>query len=144
MALRLFKSGDVVMPSSWRSEGRARKFTAIAWVITASIAGSAASAPSPRANEEIKRFELHIEKGRLIDGLKTIRVTLNDPVEITWYADRPTAVHLHGYDLEITADAERSQTMSFKAHATGRFAIEMHGSTDRRHTVLIYLEVYPR
>lgn len=124
------------------------KFAAIACVMTVTMVASAASAGAQRPGEEIKRFELRIENGQLADGHKTIRVKRGDTIEITWYADRPAVVHLHGYDIEITADAQRPQIMSFKARATGRFAIEMHGSTDAdgggRHVVLIYLEVHPR
>ena len=51
------------------------------------------------------------------------------------------AEHLHGYDIEITVEEGKPQTMAFRARATGRFPIEMHGG---RHTVLVYLEVHPR
>ena len=123
------------------------KFAVIAWGMMATVIVGTGSTGAQRAGEEIKRFELHIENGRLADGPKTIRVRRGDPVEITWHVDRPTAVHLHGYDIEISANSERPQTMSFEARATGRFAIETHasiGAGGGRHTVLMYLEVYPR
>ena len=75
------------------------------------------------------------------DLLKTIRVQLNDAVEINWSADRRTVLHLHGYNIETIVDAGEPQTMSFTARATGRFPIEAHGA---RHTVVIHLEVHPR
>jgi hypothetical protein len=133
------------MISSRRHEDRVCRFVAIASVMLATIIGGSDRATAQRASEEIKRFELHIEKGRLTDGSKTIQVMRDDEVEITWHADGPTAVHLHGYDIEITADPQHPQIMSFKARATGRFAIETHGGTGaRNHAVLIYLEVHPR
>jgi len=88
-----------------------------------------------------QRFDLRIENGRLAGSLKTIRVQLNDAVEINWSADRRTVLHLHGYNIETIVDAGESQTMSFTARATGRFPIETHGV---RHTVVIHLEVHPR
>ena len=88
-----------------------------------------------------QRFDLRIENGRLAGNLKTIRVQLNDAVEINWSADRRTVLHLHGYDIETIVDAGEPQTMSFTARATGRFPIEAHGG---RHTVVIHLEVHPR
>jgi hypothetical protein len=135
------------MISTRRNEDRVCRFAAIASMTLATIIGSSNWVLAQRVSEEIKRFELHIEKGRLTDSSKTIRVMRDDEVEITWHADRPTAVHLHGYDIEITADPKGPQIMSFKARATGRFAIESHGGTGAvgdRHSVLIYLEVHPR
>lgn len=88
-----------------------------------------------------RRFDLRIENGRLASNLKAIQVRRNDVVEINWSADRRTVLHLHGYDIETTVDADKPQVMSFTARATGRFPIETH---DARHTVVLYLEVHPR
>jgi len=91
--------------------------------------------------EEVRRFELRIENGRLTNAAKTLQVRRGDAVELIWSADRRSVLHLHGYDIEITVDAGKVETMAFRARATGRFPIEIHGG---RHTVLIYLEVHPR
>ena len=91
--------------------------------------------------EEPRRFELRIENGRLTTAAKTLQVRRVDAVELIWSADRRSVLHLHGYDIEITVDAGKPQTMAFRARATGRFPIEMHGG---RHTVLVYLEVHSR
>jgi plastocyanin len=137
-----------VMTSASGQDSHIWKFAAVACVMTAAVVVSAGSGGAQGAGEEIKRFDLRIENGRLADSRKTIQIKRGDTVEITWSADRPTVVHLHGYDIEITADAVQPQTMTLKARATGRFAIEAHGSTDAggrgRHAVLIYLEVHPR
>ena len=90
---------------------------------------------------EPKRFDLRIENDRLSGDLKVIRVRRGDPVEIHWSANRRAVLHLHGYDIETVVEAGKPQIMSFTARATGRFPIETHGA---RHSVLIYLEVYPR
>jgi FtsP/CotA-like multicopper oxidase with cupredoxin domain len=136
------------MTSVGRRDSHIWKFAVLAGVMTAAVVASTGSAGAQGAGEEIKRFDLRIENGRLADSRKTIQIKRGDTVEISWSADRPTVVHLHGYGIEITADAVRPQTMSFNARATGRFAIETHGSTDAggggRHAVLIYLEVHPR
>jgi FtsP/CotA-like multicopper oxidase with cupredoxin domain len=96
---------------------------------------------SPARAQESKRFDLTIENERLSGDLKVIRVQRGDAVEIKWSANRRTALHLHGYDIETVVEPGKPQTMSFAARATGRFPIETHG---RRHNVLIYLEVHPR
>ena len=93
--------------------------------------------------EQARRFELRIEKGRVAGSPKTIQVRRGDAVELVWSADRSTVVHLHGYDIETKVDSGAPKTMSFRAHATGRFPIETHGEKGR-HVVLIYLEVHPR
>ena len=92
-------------------------------------------------DEEPRRFELRIENGRLTGTAKTVQVRRGDAVELIWSTDRRSVLHLHGYDIEITVDAGKAETMAFRARATGRFPIEMHGG---RHTVLVYLEVHPR
>jgi hypothetical protein len=97
--------------------------------------------PADAQTEEPKRFDLRIENDRLSGDLKVIRVRRGDAVEINWSANRRTVLHLHGYDIETVVEVGRPQTMSFTARATGRFPIETHG---RYHSVLIYLEVYPR
>lgn len=99
------------------------------------------------AGTDTRRFDLRIENGQLADHSKTIRVKRGDIVELSWSVDRRTVLHLHGYDIEIIADAGAPQIMSFKARASGRFAIETHGEDVGgvpRHAMLIYLEVHPR
>jgi FtsP/CotA-like multicopper oxidase with cupredoxin domain len=97
---------------------------------------------SPAAAQvEPKRFDLRIENGQHIGGLKVIRVRRGDSVEINWSANRRTVLHLHGYDIETNVEPDKPRLMSFTARATGRFPIEMHGG---HHSVLIYLEVHPQ
>jgi len=110
-------------------------------VAIATIIASGTTCLSQNIGDEPRRFELRIENARVADNAGTIQVRRDEAVELTWSADRRSIVHLHGYDIEVTVDAGKPQTMAFRARATGRFPIEMHGD---RHTVLIYLEVHPR
>src|SRR5947209_3850086 len=98
-----------------------------AWATATALIASSDSCAAPSAGDAVQRFVLRIENGRLVDNRKTIQVKRGDKVELNWSADRRTVLHLHGYDIEITADVGRPQTMSFQARATGRFAIETHG-----------------
>ena len=91
--------------------------------------------------EPARQFDLHIANGRLANSPQTIRVRGGDSVELAWSADRRSVVHLHGYDIELAIEPGKPQIMKFRAHATGRFPIELHGAG---HTVLVYLEVHPR
>ena len=110
--------------------------------VAAFFSNVAASSAQTRS-EETRRFDLRIENKRLVNDLKVIQVRRGDAVEINWTVDRRTLLHLHGYDLETAVDANAPRTMSFRAHASGRFPIETHGEGGR-HAVLIYLEVHPR
>ena len=103
---------------------------------------AAALAAASRA-EEVRRFELRVAEGKLAAGERAVRVKRGDTVELVWSSDRRTALHLHGYDIEVTAHPDAPQTMRFLARATGRFPVEIHGSSGR-HTTLIYVEVHPR
>lgn len=100
------------------------------------------------STDNIRRFDLRIENNRVTGGPQVITVRHGDAVQLTWSADRRTTLHLHGYDIEITVDRDKPDSMTFTARATGRFAIETHssdgGSGTGRHRTLIYLEVHPR
>jgi hypothetical protein len=112
-----------------------------AMVAIATFVASANICMAQNTGDEPRRFEFRIENGRVADNAGTVQVRRDEAVELAWSADRRSVVHLHGYDIEVTVDAGKPQTMAFRARATGRFPIEMHGD---RHTVLIYLEVHPR
>ena len=122
------------------------------WILSAIAAlyaiASIADAPPAAAQPDIvQRYDLQIANGRLSDNRKTITVKRGDRVEINWRADTQTTLHLHGYDIEVSAGPDKPQIMAFTARATGRFAIETHASPGQGksgHAVLIYLEVHPR
>jgi hypothetical protein len=112
-----------------------------AMVAIAAFVALAKTCAAQSAAEAPRRFELRIENGRLADSAKTVQVRRDETVELTWSADRRSVLHLHGYDIEVTVDVGKPQTMAFRARATGRYPIELHGG---RHAVLGYLEVLPR
>jgi len=125
-----------------RSGKHPLRLTIFASAVVAFFSNVVASSGQTRS-EETRRFDLRLENKRLVNDLKVIQVRRGDAVEINWTVDRRTLLHLHGYDLETAVDANASKTMSFRAHATGRFPIEAHGEGGR-HAVLIYLEVHPQ
>ena len=103
--------------------------------IQASSATASDSAP-------IKRFELHIHEGKVILDDQTIRATQGDHIELTWSSDKSIELHLHGYDIHTYVASNSPAIMHFKAHATGRFPVEIHGKSE--HSALIYIEVHPK
>ncbi|GEO19351.1 hypothetical protein [Microvirga aerophila] len=98
-----------------------------------------------RAQEagESKRFEIILANGRVADGMRSVRALRGDRVELLWSSDRLVTIHLHGYDIEAVVEPGSQGRMTFTAHATGRFPVELHGGTGR-HRTLIHVEVHPR
>jgi FtsP/CotA-like multicopper oxidase with cupredoxin domain len=93
-------------------------------------------------------FVLRIEKGRVPANVRLIRVKQGDTVKLQWSADRRTAIHLHGYDIEKTIEPGVATELTFTARATGRFTIAPHvgkqASGGHAHgDVLVTIEVYP-
>jgi FtsP/CotA-like multicopper oxidase with cupredoxin domain len=91
---------------------------------------------------DVRRFEFGVTNGKLTAGERTVRVTRGETVELAWTSSEAAVIHLHGYDLEAAPAPGAPQVMRFVARATGRFPVEIHGSSGR-HTTLIYVEVHP-
>jgi hypothetical protein len=93
-------------------------------------------------------FDLKVERGRVAENLRLIRVKQGDVVTLRWTSDQPLALHLHGYDIEKRVAPGPATEMTFTAYATGRFPIHVHtqGAGGRAHeeAPLVNVEVYPR
>jgi len=80
----------------------------------------------PSANAAELTFVLRIERGSVPQNMRLIRVKQGDVVKLQWSADRRTAIHLHGYDIEKTVEPGVVTDLTFAARATGRFTISPH------------------
>jgi hypothetical protein len=94
-------------------------------------------------------FDIRIEKGRVAQNMRLIRVKQGDAVRLRLSSDRPIVLHLHGYDIETKVESGKTADMAFTARATGRFPIEEHKSDARGghshgEAPLARIEVYPR
>jgi len=95
-------------------------------------------------------FDIKIERGRVPDTMRLIRVNEGDVVKLRWTSDQPFVLHLHGYDIEKRIVAGAVTELAFTAYATGRFPLHVHaqgaGATGRAHedAPLATIEVYPR
>jgi hypothetical protein len=93
-------------------------------------------------------FDLKIERGRVAESMRLIRVKQGDVVKLRWTSDQPLVVHLHGYDIEKRIAPGSAVEMTFTAHATGRFPVHVHaqGARGGAHgeAPLVNVEVYPR
>ena len=95
-------------------------------------------------------FDLKIERGRVPESMRRIRVQQGDVVTLRWTADHAVVLHLHGYDIEQRIEPGAPADMVFTARATGRFPLHVHdaasASSKPAHdeAPLLYVEVYPR
>ena len=93
-------------------------------------------------------FGLRIANGRLPQNMRLIRVKQGNVVKLRWSADRRTAVHLHGYDIENTIEPGAVTDMTFVAHAAGRFTVVPHVGNEpsgghSHGAALVTIEVLP-
>ena len=103
---------------------------------------------APSANAAELTYVLRIERGSVPQSMRLIRVKQGDVVKLQWSADRRTAVHLHGYDIEKTIEPGGVTDLTFTARATGRFTVSPHvgkaPSGGHSHgAVLVTIEVLP-
>jgi hypothetical protein len=95
-------------------------------------------------------FDIKIERGRVSDTMRLIRVNEGDVVKLRWTSDQPIVLHLHGYDIEKRVVPGAITELAFTAHATGRFPIHVHaqgagtGGHAHEDAPLATIEVYPR
>jgi len=94
-------------------------------------------------------YALHIENGHVPENMRLIRVKQNDIVHLQWTADKPSIVHLHGYDIEKHVVPGAVTDLTFTARATGRFPVNLHGGEagaggHGHEDTLVTIEVYPQ
>jgi len=95
-------------------------------------------------------FDITIERSRVADAMRLIRVNEGDVVKLRWTSDQPLLLHLHGYDIEKRIAAGAVTEFVFTAYATGRFPIHIHeqgtgaGGHAHEDLPLVTVEVYPR
>jgi hypothetical protein len=83
-----------------------------------------------------------IEDGKVTDDQGAIKMAQGDNVTLHFSSDETHKLHIHGYDIEVEVGSGSHAMVDFDATATGRFPVEIHGSS--RHHPLFYLEVYPK
>jgi hypothetical protein len=94
-------------------------------------------------------FDLKIQKGKVPQNMRLIRVKQGDAVKLRWTTDRTMILHLHGYDIEKKVEPGAVAEMAFEARATGRFSVEEHkpnakGGHSHGEAPLVRIEVRPR
>jgi hypothetical protein len=94
-------------------------------------------------------FDLRIVGGRVPENLRLIKVQQGDLIRLRWTADRPLALHLHGYDIEQPVTAGAVAEMVFSARSAGQFPLyvaipDRRGGHTHEEPPLVTLEVQPR
>ena len=128
---------------SYRTMSRLRsasRVSALAFCLAASIIVAPAGEVA---------YALRIENGQVPAAMRLIRVTQGDVVKLQWSADKPSTVHLHGYDIERRVAPGAVTELTFTARATGRFPVHLHStqaesSSHGHEEALVTIEVYPR
>ena len=121
------------------------RLVSASWALSLSLITSGAPALAAELT-----FDIKIERGRVPDTMRRIRVNEGDVVKLRFESDQPIVLHLHGYDVEERVAVDAITELAFTAYATGRFPIHDHtqGAGSGGHThedaPLATIEVYPR
>ena len=104
---------------------------------------------APPAQAAELSFDLRVERGRVPETMRLIRVKQGDLVKLRWSVDRPTALHLHGYDVEQTFKPNVIGEMTFSARVAGQFPLyiatrDRRGGHSHDEQPLVTIEVQPR
>jgi hypothetical protein len=70
--------------------------------------------------------KVQIKAGKPVGGVKGLKFTKGDDVQIQVSVDKPHLLHLHGYDIEKTATPKKPAMFKFKASNEGQFELESH------------------
>ena len=88
-----------------------------------------------------RAFDLNLDAPRP-SRAPVFAVEQDDDVALRVESENAVDVHLHGYDIAVTASKTKPATIRFVARASGRFPIEVHRKDG--HRVVGYVEVRPR
>jgi FtsP/CotA-like multicopper oxidase with cupredoxin domain len=84
-------------------------------------------APAP-AQPAVTRIA--IAGGSVQGGARTIEIERGETVRIVVTADAPDEIHLHGYDVTLSAAPGQPARFRFRADAEGEFEMESHVAED--------------
>jgi hypothetical protein len=93
---------------------------------------------NPPGAPQGRTFDVTIKGGEM--NPDEISVDEGDKVTLRVSSDKPTELHIHGYDVEQEVEPGQETELRFEADLTGRFEIEDHASEKE----LGVLQVRPR
>lgn len=104
---------------------------------TPPVASTARTEPAPASAEEERSerpeateqpVRITARDGAPVGGVREIRATKGERVEIVVASDQPDELHLHGYDIERPVGPDAPGRLGFEADAEGIYELELHGS----------------
>jgi hypothetical protein len=123
----------------------------VSWLVRSAVFALLLLVPEVRLQAQSGElvFDIKIERGRVPQSMRIIRVKQGAAVRLRWTTDRAITLHLHGYDLEKRVEPGFVAEMVFTATATGRFPVEehrpnAHGGHSHGEAALVRIEVRPR
>jgi hypothetical protein len=123
------------------------RYRAPRWILALALIAMLSIGTADLKAEELT-FDLNVERGRVPQSMRLIRVKQGDTVKLRWRSDRALTLHLHGYDVEKKIDPGAAAELAFTARATGRFPIHVHtpkqGGGHTHEAPLVQIEVLPR
>jgi hypothetical protein len=115
-----------------------------AMVAVVAMAGLICAVPGHAENT--RALDIEVRNGKVV-GKNSVRVSRGDTVILSWSSDKRLDLHLHGYDVQTSVIPGMRAQMRIRAHATGRFPVEIHGqggsAGGHGHKAIFHLEVYP-
>jgi hypothetical protein len=88
---------------------------------------SEADAPAAAGDSAGPVFDLSIENGELVGGVRRVEASIGERITISATSDGTEQIHIHGYDLYL--DLENGEgSIVFDALIPGRFEIEFEES----------------
>ena len=90
-------------------------------------------------DEEGASLRVQVKDNEPVGDAKELTVKKGDPVEITVEADKPTRIHLHGYEVINEARPGAPAVFDFDANLEGLFTMEV----EETGTTVAELEVTP-
>jgi hypothetical protein len=139
---------DCVGPCSEAKRSHAetgRRLLARAAIVAAVLTASLLPA-MPGHGDGARTVDIAIRNGKVVSR-NSVRVSRGDAVVLRWSSDQRLELHLHGYDVTTTVSPGAPAEMRIRAHATGRFPVEIHGQGSsgggHSHKPIFHLEVYP-
>jgi hypothetical protein len=97
---------------------------AVAAFVVFKPGGSNSKSSSGTAATPVQKVQ--IKAGKPVGGVRGLKFTKGDDVQIQVSVDKPHVLHLHGYDIERTATPKKPATFKFKASNEGQFELESH------------------
>jgi hypothetical protein len=88
---------------------------------------------------DVQRIRIDFRDGRVVGGIRRVRVEQGERVRLVIRADLSDEVHLHGYDILRRIRPGAPTLIVFRATDVGQFEVEL----EERHIQLAEIEVRP-